>query len=236
MYEFETFTYLDVQKTASSFIASVLEQYCTEGMVKKVRHGGLNGGYDRSKMYFISVRDPLDQYLSLYSFGCKGMGQLFDLMSAKGLVDFYDYSWGGFERWLEYVLDPEHEVLNEKGYMSAASWIGFQSYRVMRLSVPNYPVESMNRSSKNDLRRMYEQTNVVSFVIRYETLQDDLCELFATRLDYCMRVPEALEFIRNSPPINPSERIDDHMDSLKLRPRVKRLLEKREWLLGDLFW
>ena len=236
MYEFETFVYLDVQKTASTFITSVLEQYCTEGVVRKIRHGGLKKDFDRSKLYFVSVRDPLDQYLSLYSFGCRGQGQLFNLMWEQGQGELYDSTWNGFEYWLEYVLDPSNEVLTERGYQSAAPWIGFQSYRVLRLCVPNYPVESKNRQSRNEFRRLYEEANVVHFVIRYETLQVDLCHLLANTLDYCMRLPDALEFIRNSPPINASERIDQYVDGSKLRPRVRRLLERREWLLGDLFW
>jgi len=236
MYEFETFVYLDVQKTASTFIASVLEKYCTEGVIRKARHGGLGRDFDRAKLYFISVRNPLDQYLSLYSYGCKGYGQLFGLMCGRNRAELYDYTWRGFENWLEYVLDPVNEVLFEQGYRSAARWIGFQSYRVLRLCVPNYPVEAKTRQSKNQLRRLYEETNVIQFVIRYETLQDDLCHLLANTLDYCMRLPEALDFVRNSPPINPSERLDQYIAGRELRPRVKRLLDQREWLLGDLFW
>ena len=235
MYEFETFVYLDVQKTASTFIASVLEQYCTEGVINKVRHGGLKKNYRRSKFHFISVRDPLDQYLSLYSFGCRGEGQMFGLMNERGKGELYDYTWGGFEYWLEYVLDPENKSLFEKEYRSAASWMGFQSYRVMRLCVPDYSTAANARHSKSELRRLYEETNVVDFVIRYESLQDDLCDLLATALDYCVRVPEAVEYVRNAPPLNTSARIDHHLDDLKLRPRIRRILDDREWLLGDFF-
>jgi hypothetical protein len=236
MYEFETFVYLDVQKTASTFIGSVLERYCTENVVKKVRHGGLKKNFDRSKLNFISVRDPLDQYLSLYSFGCTGQGQLFSLMWERGQSELYDCSWRGFEYWLEYVLDPANEILMDRGYQAAAPWIGFQSYRMLRLCVPNYVAASKNRQSRKEFRQLFEEANVVHFVIRYETLRDDLCDLLENLLDYCTRLPEALEFIRNSPPINASDRIAEEADSARLRPRVRRLLERREWLLGDLFW
>ena len=95
--------------------------------------------------------------------------------------------------------------------------MGFQSYRVMRLCVPDYSTAANARHSKRELRRLYEETNVVDFVIRYESLQDDLCDLLATALDYCVRVPRRCSMCgmrRRS--IRPRGSIT--LDDLKLRP------------------
>jgi hypothetical protein len=112
-----------------------------------------------------------------------------------------------------------------------ADWIGYQSYRAIRLAVPNFSAESKNCYSRKEIKWLYEGLNVVKYVIRYEHLHEDLCFLLANRLSYCMRVPEAVAYIRNTSPINSSQRVDRDMDNPELRAGVRKLLNQREWLL-----
>ena len=55
MHEFETFAYLDVQKTGSTFI-SVLSSPCSEKEIRRSKHGQVGDRYDPKKFYFISAR------------------------------------------------------------------------------------------------------------------------------------------------------------------------------------
>ena len=235
MYEYKTFAYLDVQKTASRFIVSVFDKFCKEDAVKKDRHASLAKDYDPSKFYFLSVRDPLDQYISLYSFGCLGKGQVSEWMRRLGLGQFYDQTWSGFECWLECILDPANSEFMGSEYHTVSKWIGWQSYRVLRLAIPDFHDAAANCRSKDDLKRLYDEMNVVGHVIRYENLRDDLCSLITDKLSYCMRSKQALRYARNAPPLNASDRVDRYMATRELGPKIRKLLERREWLLDDTF-
>jgi hypothetical protein len=237
MYEFQTFAYLDTPKTASSFICMVLRRFSTENEVGKTAHGDLSENYDASKFYFISVRDPLDQYLSLYSFGCQEQGKLFGRMRSRGLSQLYDGTWSGFEFWLRTVLTPENGLLFEDEYSTRLSrLVGFQSYRVLRLAVPGFFHAVQNCRSKEELRQLYDTKSVVRHVIRYEHLRDDLVALLRTKLKKSMEVPRAVRFVRNGKPVNASERIDRYYTTeAKLKPKLREFLDRREWLLRDVF-
>src|SRR5215469_2289548 len=132
MHEFETFVYLDVPKTGTSFIGSVLKRFSGEKLVRKTLHTGVSTAYDASKFHFISVRDPFQQYLSLYSFGCQQKGKLFKYLSKRGLTGVYDSSLQGFSAWLAFVLEPQSaEFLpgySEHQLEHIAGIMGFQSY------------------------------------------------------------------------------------------------------------
>ena len=128
--------YLDVQKTGSSFICSFLKNFSSEPKIRSEQHAGMPEDCDKSKFYFISVRDPLDQYLSLYSFGCQTDGQLYQRLQKKGYDDFYDGTWSGFRSWLEFILEPEHAQLLGGGYggkrsSKVSELLGYQSWRVL---------------------------------------------------------------------------------------------------------
>lgn len=100
MHEFETFTFLDVQKTGSTFVSHFLSEFCTEEVMKYKKHKRVEDSYDPNKFYFITVRNPLDQYISLYSHGCAGMGGLARRLRKRGHGGLYDSTWDGFRRWL----------------------------------------------------------------------------------------------------------------------------------------
>jgi len=69
MHEFPNFVYLDVEKTGSTFIMTLLDEFISAPVVRREHHMPMEADCDRSKRYFISVRDPLDAYISLYSYG-----------------------------------------------------------------------------------------------------------------------------------------------------------------------
>ena len=119
MHEFETFMYLDVQKTGSTFISNLLAEFSSEEVQKYRKHGRVEVRYDPKKFYFITVRNPFDQYVSLYSHGCAGMGGLARRLRKRGRGDLYDSTWEGFRHWLKFILKPEISPLLDDEYGAA---------------------------------------------------------------------------------------------------------------------
>jgi len=241
MREFETFVFLDVQKTGSTFITSFLKQYTHEALLRDERHAGMPSDCDRSKFHFISVRNPFDQYASLYSFGCQSSGQLALRLNNKGLGAFYDGSWSGFESWLDFVLDPANADLMGDGYDERSSgrareFIGFQSYRVIKLALPGANELLQRCDSMDAIDSLYAREKLPDHVVRTESLRADLKELVVRKLpDRFPDLPAAIRFIDTRDPINASQRIDRFDTISKLSPALRRRLEEREWLLHKYF-
>src|ERR1051325_4742563 len=159
MHEFQTFVYLDVQKTGSTFISFLFQKYCAEKQVYFQKHGRVGDRHDPSKFYFISVRDPFDQYMSLYAHGCSGNGGLYNKMRRKGLDDLYDSSLFGFRKWLRFVLDPENARSLDAGFgegeRAPSTLVGFQTYRYLELSLAD-PIKTLaSCSTRVHVRKAY---------------------------------------------------------------------------------
>src|SRR4029077_6630713 len=100
MHEFQSFVYLAPQKTGTTFISAMLDQFCKEEQVRHRSHEPMEADCDRSKFYFISVRDPLDAYLSLYSYGSGAQGSMRNKFEDEELGDLYDGTQSGFNELL----------------------------------------------------------------------------------------------------------------------------------------
>jgi hypothetical protein len=241
MVEYESFAYLDVPKTGSSFITNFLREYCAERQLQNKTHRGVKATYDSEKLYFISVRNPLDQYISLYLFGCQQKGRLFLRAKNRVFDYFYDGTPERFRSWLGFMLDPEnYEELGGTGddiwLRNIRRYIGFQSYRVLTLSVPKPRKLLANVASADSIREAYLANNISRFTVRNETLRKDLAELVSTRLQKSIRDHRsALEHIETAAPLNVSPRIDGMFERPRLDKQLQRLLEEREWLLHESF-
>lgn len=241
MHEFETFAYLDVQKTGSTYISHLLKHFCSENMVSLRKHGRVGSNYDPSKFYFISVRNPLDQYISLYSHGSGGAGALFSRLGKRGYGHLYDSTWSGFSKWLTFVLKPSHAKFLDKEYASDEAGdlhrlIGFQTYRYLELAMRE-PIEALSKcKTKEDVRSAYRENNIVNFTIRHESFDADIKQLLSTQLRGSMSdIDAALEYHSQGTRRNVSDRVDQFEDDANLRPRIRRLLQEREWFLYELF-
>jgi hypothetical protein len=240
MYEYETFGYLDVQKTGSSFISAVLTKFCTEKLIKKKLHTGPQKDYDKTKFYFISIRDPLDLYISLYSFGCESRGNLFRNLYQKNLGVLYDGTWDGLKFWLEFILDPENGHFLDRKYSKkiggVSEMVGYQSYRVLRLAIPDSSELLGTCSDRADIRTLYDSQNILGCAIRYEQFCEDICALLGDKLRHAIGdLEEAQHYVQNQKPRNPSDRIDKYESSTSIGKRLRRQLEEREWLLHESF-
>lgn len=241
MVEFETFVYLDLQKTGSSFILRLLENFAAEKQLRAKRHAGLGADYDAAKFHFITVRDPLDAYLSLYSFGCQSEGKLRAAMDEGELDQFYDGTLAGFGAWLGFVLKPCNARLLGGGYARAADGalaglVGLQSYRYLRLALPDAAAVLARCRTRQDIRDAHAARKLPAFVIRHESFTADLCEVLRGRLSHALGdVDAALRFVETADPVNASRRIDAGRADFVLDDALSRKLRRREWLLHELF-
>src|ERR1700761_4608499 len=123
MYEFPSFVYLDVEKTGTTFIFHVLGNFASEEAIQRDHHEPMPLDCDRSKFYFISVRDPLDSYISLYSFGCASRGKMRTRFDRRDLAHYYDGTTKSFNSWLNFTLKVKNRGVVDGGYADAESSI-----------------------------------------------------------------------------------------------------------------
>lgn len=241
MREYETFVFLDVQKTGTTFIHAFLKKFSCEKLVCFRKHKGMPMGADRSKYHFISVRNPFDLYMSLYSYGCDSYGKLALKLNNKGRGELYDRTWGGFETWLDFVLDPENGSLLGDNYGGPASnglseLIGFQSFRVLTMALPGGTRLLKGCDSTVDLQALYEEKKLPKHAIKTESLREDLKDLVLHQLsDRFRNLGKAILFIDTEEAINASQRIDRWDTGRKLNKPLQNRLEQREWFLHTNF-
>lgn len=240
MFEFETFAYLDVQKTGSRFICAILKKFSGDAVVRNRKHKPFETDYDTSKFYFISVRNPLDQYVSLYFYGCKGRGGVSKRLKENGLGELYNGSWSGFLAWLEYLLDatnaPSFEPeYGELGDGRLSQLVGLQSYRVLRLSIPDSQRVLSACKEKMDIASEYRSKNISKRTIKTENLRTDLIDILKNDLkERIADLPGAIKFIEDEASINSTEQFDKK-GRPELSENLKSRLREREWFLFDEF-
>lgn len=242
MLEFESYVYLDMEKTGSSFIATLLREHSKERELRRIQHKGMEADCDRSKFYFISVRDPLDAYLSLYSYGCKTVGgKISTALKKRGHGHFYDGTISGFSDWLRFVLRPKNATELGDGYArsgdgSVAELVGLQSFRYLRLTMPGGEAKLAQCKSRDDVRAAYAANKLTRFTVRHETFSADLARLLRDELGSAMlNLNAAIEFIETSDPINASRRVDADTPDFTLGKGLRNKLQDREWFLHELF-
>jgi hypothetical protein len=241
MFEFETFVYLPLQKTGSTFVVRFFERFCKERLLANTAHDTIAAeAYDPAKLYLVSVRNPLDQYVSLYSYGAGGEGGVYMWMRRRGYDFMYDGSAESFRRWLAIVLRRDSADLLANDYAAAgnhvASLVGFQTYRYLQLAIPSAQEVLSECKSQRDVRAAHVARSIVGFTLRTETLNADLANLIQTKLrDSVANLDEALAYLQGAKPVNASSRFDQYGQKVELDANSLRRLEQREWLLYELF-
>jgi hypothetical protein len=165
MHEFQTFVYLGMQKTGTTFISNFLRRFSKEKELVQEPHKPVGPETDRSKFFFISVRDPLDAYLSLYSYGSEAKGKMRNRFARDGIEkNFYDGTMEGFRDWLNYVLRIRNAAQLDKSYANMGNSrtceiIGFQSWRYLRLALPTPSATLALCKTDEDVRALYKAEN-----------------------------------------------------------------------------
>ena len=231
MIEFDSFCYLQNQKTGCSMVETFLRQQCTEDIVRYEKHMAPKQRKP-GKFYFISVREPLDTYLSLFNYGLDGKGELFVRLSAAGFRSLYAQGIDGFSDWIDFVLDPTHAVLvYPKGCCPVASQLGLVSSRFLRLAVLDFDRQCGALTGRGAIIDFVELHRLAEAVIRYEALQQELTALVTGPLRHAFaNLQAALDWIASSPRVNASTR-RDRPGKPPLTERQHKLLIEREWYL-----
>ena len=256
MLDFGPFCYLDTQKTGSTFIRRFLEKHsrlphAAIPAALSRRHASLRAhhpGYEefswlrhrlhpRRKLFFVSVRHPLDTYLSIYNYGVDGRGGArrnfagWFSPTAAELAEIYDGTAAGFCRWLEMMLRPTYPY-------AVRHWrerCGILTWRFLRLCVFDVldresPPEPRSRVG---IRALYRLRKLHGPIIRAETLEQDLARLIRGRLrPWIKDVDAALAELESGPRReNQSNRRDRHWQ-LDMPAHLRRKLAEREWFFA----
>jgi hypothetical protein len=231
MIEFESLCYLQNQKTGCTFVETFLREFCSEGIVRYEKHRAAPR-HKSGKFYFVSVREPLDAYLSLYNYGLDGKGELFGRLRAAGRGDLYAKGIAGFGDWLDFVLDAANASLiyPQRGVPLARD-LGLMSFRFLRLAALGFEEAGAALQDKAAIRAFAERERLVDAVIRYESMVPELQQLVSGPLRHAFAdLPAALAWLERTPPINPSKR-RDAQEALALPEDLHKKLREREWYL-----
>lgn len=233
MLEFEDFVYLDVQKTGSTTIRRFLTKFARTNVVSDNKHRPVERR-DDSKLYIISCRDPLKQYLSLYSHGNSGKGGLRKRLNRAGMSHFYNGTNDGFTSWLELLLDP---VASQKYLLGIDNhrildFVGLQTLRFLTLAFAS-PLEVFETlHAKHDVKDRLKTDALYSVVLKTETLTDDLRALITGEHSQIIKQrPAAEAFLAQDPRRNVSS--NPGIDLKALSPAIVSRVQERDWLYFD---
>ena len=231
MIEFDSFCYLQNHKTGCSMVETFLRQLCTDDIVRYEKHMAPKQRKP-GKFYFISVREPLDTYLSLFNYGLDGKGELFVRLGAAGYGTLYAQGIDGFGAWIDFVLDPSHAALvYPPGCLPGAPQLGLVSSRFLRLAALGFERKCGTLTNQAAIINFGESNRLADAVIRYETLQQDLTALVAGPLRHAFsNLQAAFDWIESSPRVNASTR-RDRPGKPPLTEQQRKLLIEREWYL-----
>lgn len=237
MLDYGSFCYLDVQKTGSSFIVDFLKRHTAEAPVKFAKHRRVSfkrAKQDGDTCYFITARDPLDQYKSLYHFGLtkpnSPIRRRLDTHFSGG-SSLYAEGSAGFPNWLEFMLDPQNAGFYEAPYADThADLFGYMTYRYLTLALPGKHKELNGFRDREQVIRRYQNKGLPKVVIRNESLNGDLAALIKAELGPRLLDPEAAvnELMTSDTRINASKR-DGAKDDLS--DDLLRAVQDREWFL-----
>ena len=235
MDDFGRIIYLDVEKTGSSFISKFLQENMTCQRVKKVKHGRIANDFKKGCFYFISVRNPLSQYLSLYSYGCDGKGAIYESLAKSGHTQLYQPDKESFQQWLQFVLSAENARHLGAEYQSVdTELMGLQTFRFLALSFQKALQKLKPTHDYATLCRLYEKKKIHSFVVRNESLRADMETLVETHLSSLVNVKSAKRYLEKSPPINRSVALG--FDIKSIDEKTMSLLRRKERFLLDRFY
>lgn len=224
--------YLDMQKTGSTYVTGFLKRHLDLPVLRSSMHGRMKKKPPEDTFCFISVRDPLEQYISLYRYGCDGKGGFFKRQKANGLAEqLYGRGPEGFPDWVDFVTEPKNaQKLDPRYAKTAPSVFGFMTFRYLFLALPDPLRATRELSSRTELRDVYAVKSCVSGHVRTEFLSEDLAALCNAELRPFLKNPKKAEaFLRRDDRSNTSKaaRITS------VDPAIVKKIRAREWFLYE---
>jgi hypothetical protein len=244
MIEFQNVVFMDFQKAATSSIVAFLRSNLEEKEHKKKdvgAHRPAEKGHDTGKFHFISVRNPLTTYISLFGHGCSKLGGMYKGFKKRGLDHLYVPTPAGFERWLEFMMESKNAGVIKKKYaqIGLSELCGPLTYRLMMLSVvdPLAAMKDCDSDRRDGIVQFFHQNRIYSYYVRTEELVNDLFTVLTSCADRVklkdpLTTPEELR--ARIPRKNVGAKIEGLTSdavSEELRARVREY----EWLIYETF-
>jgi hypothetical protein len=227
--------YLDMPKTGSSTVVAFMTKCCNLRLSHFFPHEVVTSPIQADCSYFTTVRNPLDLYISLFRYGCEGLGGIRFRIEAQGRADLYVPDSAHFNEWLTFIMRPENAILLVNGLDRLHKHgIGLMSYRhfiYSRLN-PEYWVTRLVK--EGNLDQLYDAQTMVKLVIKCEELNEGLrhlaFDLFPDQFD----LPRAQAFLDEDRRINASTVLSK--DALEFESAILKELLKRERLLVERYY
>jgi hypothetical protein len=198
MFVTDKLIYLQLQKTACSHIAAMLQK--TVGGRKIGLHIPLPRRlYSTDKYVVGSIRNPWDWYVSQWSYGCSGRGALHNRLTDRKFFRFFEQPvselkkpvtrWREayrdhrdpdcFKSWLKLILDPARKRDLGEGYARSpiSNFAGLLTYRYTKIYTKDLPqAERRGLANLEALQKFESENNALSSSIRVESIEDDLLQ------------------------------------------------------------
>jgi len=236
MIDYGKIVYLDVQKTGSSSVARFLKANLALPQLARLPHAPAPA-HRPDAFYFISARNPLAQYASLFQYGLQGRGGMAKRFREAGMAALYQPSTTAFERWLGFMLSPENaSFFGQRYHNTLPDMIGLQSYRFLALSFIKPGAALRAATSKDDLRALYAKKKLHSCVIKTESLNQDLENLLDSEVGTFFKPREqVVSYLQNAKRAKKSAAVAG-FQSDKISPDLINEVKRREWFLYENFY
>lgn len=233
MHDLGKLVYLDLQKSGSTFVSRFLNETCTLPLVKAWKHGRIGRwDYRRDAFYFITIRNPIAQYSSLFRYGLDGRGGLYERLAEAGKADLYQNSSRAYNQWLRFVLDFKNAGLLGEDFERIPEEfnLGLLSYRYVMLSMVRPEKTVLKKPKGVDLLQFVKEKSIVDYVIRSEQLNEGLLELARDIKPEYFDQAKVQEFLNQRIKVNVSTVAAEELDELD-RDVLQLITEKEKILL-----
>ena len=232
MYDYGNLVYLDLQKTGSRFVVKFLEQTCNLPFRSGIEHTFVRRDYNPKSLYFITIRHPVQQYSSLYRYGLgEKIGFVYQNLVSIGKGDLYEKKDWNYNRWLEFVLDPDNASCLGEGYdeLPKSVELGFMSFRYLCYATL-HPFKLLKLfESNSDPVGLTLKTSIIDHTIKMEQLNKGLLDFATVVRPGFFDQNKVLNFFKDSKPINNSE--VKHEEIEKVSEENLKKIKKKEHLL-----
>lgn len=209
MQVFGPVVYMDVQKTASTYITDVLSRALRHPLVEAPKHGRMERAKGDDEVVIISSREPVGAWLSLYNYGCSGEGRVRRRLERQGLADsLYTGTPEGFDAWIRIVGGRGRRSMGVRAFdQLAPKGVGFQTFRELMMSFAHPSRVLIECPNPDAVMAAYRHSRIVDHRLRYEFLQGDLVQLLSGPLEaHCRPGVDVVDLVATSAPINASSR------------------------------